>query len=405
MAAGETLFDKAPTMPVIARYAVVTLIPAILIALGATVWGAGGVLALLWLTLIAAGMDQLLSPPRLDDHDHAPWSDRLALALGVIHLTLLPLVVIAMGDPRLSFGETLALLLAAASFMGQVSHPNAHELIHRKSALLRGIGAAVYTSVGFGHHVSAHRLVHHRHVGTEDDPNTPLPGESYWAYLPRAWRGSFEAGLASEVERLERRGLSGRSAHNPYIVWVGGAVLSLVLSIWIAGIGGALTLIVLGALFGGQVLLSDYIQHYGLQRLELPNGRIEPVAPHHSWNAPRGFSSYLMMNAPAHSEHHMHPDRPYDRLDPQAEVPTLPWSLPIMAMLATIPSVWHRIMDRRALRVMEAAQARLSTGGAIRPRHPLREAGNARAEAPDAAAPQSEDEADALMARVTRAID
>ncbi|PWK61103.1 alkane 1-monooxygenase [Roseicyclus mahoneyensis] len=387
-------------MPVIARYAIVTLIPALLIALGATVWGFGGVLALIWLTLVAAGMDRLLDPPVLDDHDHAPWSDRLALGLGVIHFALVPLVLLALGDPRLSFGETLALLFATASFMGQVSHPNAHELIHRKTALSRGIGAAVYTSVGFGHHVSAHRLVHHRHVGTPDDPSTPLPGESFWAYLPRAWRGSFEAGLACEVDRLERRGLSGLSAHNPYVVWVGGAALSLVIALVLAGVGGALALIVLAALFGGQVLMSDYIQHYGLQRLELPNGRVEPVAPHHSWNAPRGFSSYLMMNAPAHSEHHMHPDRPYDRLDPQADVPTLPWSLPVMATLAMVPSVWHRVMDRRALRVMEAAQARLTATPPVRPRHPRRDMSQPVTEGGGV----DEDDA-ALMARIARMVD
>jgi len=388
-------------MPVIARYAFVTLTQALLIALGATVWGFAGVLALIWLTLIAAGMDRLLDPPKLDDHDHAPWSDRLSVMLGLIHLALLPIVLIGLGNPALSLGGKLALLIATASFFGQVSHPNAHELIHRRSPLLRAIGAAVYTSVGFGHHVSAHRLVHHRHVGTEQDPNTPLPGESFWAYLPRAWRGSFEAGLACEEEKLERRGLPGRSAHNPYLIWVGGAALSLILAVWIAGLGGGLALIVLGALTGGQILLSDYIQHYGLQRLEMRNGRIEPVGPHHSWNAPRGFSSYLMMNAPAHSEHHMHPDRPYDRLDPQADVPTLPWSLPIMAMLATIPSVWHRVMDRRALRVMEAAQARLADGGGIRPRRPAQPVTGSAQDRP--APPTGDAEIDALMDRVSRA--
>jgi alkane 1-monooxygenase len=386
-------------MPVIARYALVTLTPALLIVLGATVWGFASVLALVWLTLIAAGMDRLLEPPKLDDHDHAPWSDRLSLALGLIHLMLLPVVLIGLGNPALSLGGKFALLIATASFFGQVSHPNAHELIHRRSPFLRAVGAGVYTSIGFGHHVSAHRLVHHRHVGTDQDPNTPLPGESFWAYLPRAWRGSFEAGLACEEEKLERRGLTARSVQNPYLVWVGGAALSLVLAVWIAGLGGGLALITLGALTGGQILLSDYIQHYGLQRLELPNGRIEPVGPHHSWNAPRGFSSYLMMNAPAHSEHHMHPDRPYDRLDPQADVPTLPWSLPVMAMLATVPSVWHRVMDRRALKVMEAAQARLAEGGGIRPRHPTRPERDAGRPAPIADDPDT----DALMTRVSRA--
>lgn len=383
-------------MPVIARYAIVTLIPAGLIALGATVWGFAGVLALVWLTLVAAGMDRLLDPPVLDDHDHAPWSDRLALALGAIHLAIVPLVLMALVDPRLSWGEMLALFGATASFIGQVSHPNAHELIHRKSAVARGIGAAVYTSVGFGHHVSAHRLVHHRHVGTAQDPNTPRPGENFWAYLPRAWRGSFEAGLACEIDRLERRGLPVLGLRNPYAIWIGGAGLSLVLAAVVAGPAGALALTGLGVLFAGQVLMSDYIQHYGLQRLELPNGRVEPVGPHHSWNAPRGFSSYLMMNAPAHSEHHMHPDRPYDRLDPRADVPVLPWSLPIMAMLAMIPSVWHRVMDRRALRVMEAAQARLAAAPTAGPRRPRRTMAAAASD------PAQTDEDAALLARLAR---
>ena len=377
-------------MPVIARYALVTLTPALLIALGATVWGFAGVLALIWLTLIAAGLDRLLEPPPHEDADHAPWSDRLALALGLAHPVLIVLVLAALGDALLSIGESLALILALASFMGQVSHPNAHELIHRKPALPRAIGAMVYASVGFGHHVSAHRLVHHRHVGTEDDPNTPLPGESFWAYLPRAWVGSFQAGLACEMERLERQGRRAHILNTPYALWIGGGLVSLGLALWIAGLGGVLVLILLAALFGGQVLMSDYIQHYGLQRLDLPNGRREPVSPHHSWNAPSGFSSYLMMNAPAHSEHHMHPDRPYDRLNPQGDVPMLPHALPIMAVLAMIPPVWHRMMDRRALKVMTAAQARLEHGP-IRPRRP----------APKAA---SEDDSAALLARVQQAL-
>ncbi|MDG3040743.1 alkane 1-monooxygenase [Roseicyclus marinus] len=353
-------------MPVIARYAFITLTPAMLIAVGATLWPGAGLLALLWLTLIAAAMDRLLDAPVANDGDHAPWSDRLALTLGGVHLVLVPLVLLTLDDPDRSAAQKIVLFLALASFAGQVSHPNAHELIHRKSALLRGIGAAVYTSVGFGHHVSAHRLVHHAHLGTPDDPNTPRPGESFWTYLPRAWRGSFAAGLICEFAKLERRGRPANDPRNPYAIWIGGAAVSLALATGFVGAIGTLGWVVLVLLFGGQVLMSDYIQHYGLQRLTLPNGRVEPVAAHHSWNAPQGFSSYLMLNAPAHSEHHMHPDRPYDRLDPQADVPTLPHSMPVMAMLALVPSAWRRVMDRRAREVMNRAAARMAA-----PRRPL----------------------------------
>lgn len=346
-------------MPVMARYAAVTLPPMGLLLLAGLVWGGFAWVALLWLTVVVAVADRLLEPPAFasDNTQAAPWPDALSVGLAVGHLLVLVSTTSALTSGALSFGQSVALFFATASFFGQVSHPNAHELIHRAPVALRVLGAAVYTSVGFGHHVSAHRLVHHRHVGTDADPNTPLPGESFWAYLPRAWRGSFEAGAECEVDRLERKGRGANHITNPYWVWLGGALATLIAVVWIAGFGGALILVGLAALTGAQILMSDYVQHYGLQRLLLPDGRYEPVAAHHSWNAPKGVSSYLMMNAPAHSEHHMHPDRSYDRLNPKADGPTLPMSMPIMAMIALVPNVWSRMMDRRALTVMEAAEA------------------------------------------------
>ncbi len=350
-------------MPVIVRYAAITLPPLALLILAGTAWGGFAWIALAWLTLVAALADKLLAPPVATpplatdvEVDVLPWPETLSIGLGLGHLLVLISTCNALASADLTFGQSLALFLATASFFGQVSHPNAHELIHRKPALMRGLGAAVYTTLGFGHHVSAHRLVHHRHVGTEQDPSTPLPGESFWAYLPRAWRGTFEAGLVEEVDRLDRKGRGPNHITNPYWLWLGGALLTAIVITTSAGVCGLLVLIGLGALTGAQILMSDYVQHYGLQRLILPNGRLEPVAAHHSWNAPQGFSSYLMMNAPAHSEHHLHPDRPYDTLSPSAQVPLLPFSMPVMAMIATMPSAWHRLMDKRALTVMEAAQ-------------------------------------------------
>ncbi|MEJ6391311.1 alkane 1-monooxygenase [Gymnodinialimonas ulvae] len=346
-------------MPVIARYAAVTLPPLALLILAGTAWGGFAWIALAWLTLVAALADRLLAPPTApaSNEDTQPWSDALSVGLALGHMLLLISTCAAVTSGTLSLGQTLALLFATASFFGQVSHPNAHELIHRHNTALKALGAAVYTTVGFGHHVSAHRLVHHRHVGTEQDPSTPRPGESFWAYLPRAWRGTFEAGIIAEVDRLEHKGRGPNHITNPYWLWLGGALVTAVVIITNAGLAGFVPLVLLWVLTGAQILMSDYVQHYGLQRLILPNGRTEPVAAHHSWNAPSGFSSYLMMNAPAHSEHHMHPDRPYDRLDPRATAPTLPFSMPVMAIIATVPAAWRRMMDKRALSVMEAAQA------------------------------------------------
>lgn len=329
------------------RYAMATLPPLALLLAGALWGGWWAALALLWLTLIAAGLDQILTPPKAKTR-HSEIADPLSVVLAIGHLSLLLLAARAFGDATRGVGETVTLLLAAGSFLGQISHPNAHELIHRAPRTLRRLGGVVYVSMLFGHHVSAHRLVHHAHVGTPEDPNTPRPGESFWAFLPRAWIGSFRAGLIAERRRdARRRGV------NPYAWYLGGGLLCAALAFWIGGIGGLTGFFALALLAHLQILLSDYIQHYGLTRRHLSNGKWEPVAPHHSWNAPQGFTSYLMVNAPAHSDHHMHPDTPYDALIVPGGAPVLPWSMPIMAMLATMPRQWRRIMDKRAARVME----------------------------------------------------
>lgn len=328
------------------RYALATLPPLVLLLAGAIWGGWWAALALAWLTLLAAGLDHVLSPPRRGAR-HSPLADPLSVLLALGHLALLALAARAFGQEARTLGEQVTLLLAAGSFLGQVSHPNAHELIHRAPRALRRLGGLVYASMLFGHHVSAHRLVHHVHVGTPEDPNTPRPGESFWGFLPRAWIGSFRAGLAAERRRdARRRGL------NPYAWYLAGGALWLVIAAILGGWRGLAGALCLSALAHVQILLSDYIQHYGLARQRLPDGRWEPVAAWHSWNAPRGFSSFLMVNAPAHSDHHMHPDTPYDALDCPGDAPVLPWSMPVMAVLATMPRRWRRVMDRRAARVM-----------------------------------------------------
>jgi len=332
----------------ITRYFVATLPPLAGLILGAIFGGWWAAAALVWLTVLAAGLDHLMSPPP-KGHDHGAAAEALSVTLALGHLALLPLAALAFADPSRNWGETLTLFFAAASFMGQISHPNAHELIHRRPRALRHLGAGVYISMLFGHHVSAHRLVHHAFVGTPDDPNTPRPGEGFWTFLPRAWIGSFRAGHAQET----RRHKPGRLP--PYVAYVGGGALALLLAGLIGGTPGLVGFAALAALAHTQILLSDYIQHYGLSRRTLPGGRLEPVGPHHSWNAPRGFTSFLMVNAPSHSDHHMHPDRPYDVLDIPAGAPLLPWSLPVMAMLATMPRKWRKVMDKRAAREMARA--------------------------------------------------
>ena len=199
----------------------------------------------------------------------------------------------------------------------------------------------------FGHHASSHVLVHHIRVATRDDPATARKGESFYHFLRRAWPGSFRAGWRAESERLAR---VGRPVwRHPYLGYLGGAALACVLALWLAGGAGLAWFIALAAYAQVQLMMSDYVQHYGLMRAIGPNGRPVPVAERHSWNSPHAASSALMLNAPRHSDHHSHPARPYPALILPAapDAPRLPRSLPVMACVALVPSWWRRVMHPR----------------------------------------------------------
>lgn len=325
-------------------FAVATLAPVPLLALG-VLWGGIWLWAgFLYMALLVMLLDQLIPHVAGNAPEGAefPGTDAILLALGLAHLALLPLAVWAVaGASDLSVGGRVMLFLGCGYWMGQVAHPAAHELIHRADRGLYRLGVAIYTTLLIGHHASSHRLVHHRLVGTDEDPSSAPAGMGFWTFAPRAWIGSFRAGWAAE-DALRARAT--RGGVHPYSVYLGGAVLSVVLGGLIAGPWGAVVWIGLAAHAQLQILLADYVQHYGLKRAKRPDGRYEPVGAHHAWNAPHWFSSALMLNAPRHSDHHAHPARPFPALRLPNDAPRLPWPLPLACVLAMLPRLWRRRM-------------------------------------------------------------
>ncbi|SMX43346.1 alkane 1-monooxygenase [Actibacterium lipolyticum] len=336
-------------------FAMATLAPLPLLVLGAATGGVWIWLALAYLTAFAFLLDQLVAiiTPDAPEGAEFPAADGLSATLAVAHFGLFALGVWAVsGTSGLSVSERIAAFFAFGLFFGQVSNSNAHELIHRGQRPLRALGRWVYISHLFGHHASAHPKVHHRFVATPDDPNSADLGESYYRFAPRAWIGSFRAGLVAENHLRRSRSPKPPLWTHPYISYVGGAVVLLALSAAVFGISGLLAHLALAGYATAQLLLSDYVQHYGLSRAKSANGRYEPVGERHSWNAPHWFSSYLMLNAPRHSDHHAHPTRAYPalHLPERKDAPTLPASLPAMATLALFPTLWRRVMDKRVAR-------------------------------------------------------
>jgi alkane 1-monooxygenase len=327
----------------LAAFATAALLPLPLLAFGALHGGVWLWFAFLYMGVLTILLDQLVPVTAgAAEGSEFPAADLLLVSVAIGVLAALPVAVWAIaGDSGLRAGERVLLFFAAAFWFGQVGHPAAHELIHRPRRELFRLGAAVYTAILFGQHASAHRLVHHRHVASAADPNTAKAGEGFYRFARRAWIGSYWRGFAAETDLRERGATIGL---HPYVAYSAGSLGALLLALIIAGLPGLLVWILLALHVQGQILLSDYVQHYGLLRATRPDGRLEPVGLAHSWNAPHWFSAMVMLNAPRHSDHHANPLRPFPalRLLDQDDAPTLPWPLPLACAIALVPGLWHR---------------------------------------------------------------
>ncbi|MEQ3626104.1 MAG: alkane 1-monooxygenase [Celeribacter sp.] len=335
-------------------FAVTSFTPVPLLALAMTLGGVWTWAALIYITLAVALLDELAGAaaahaPEADAREF-PAADALSVLLAWSHFGLLAAGIVVLAQGERGLVQDLILFSALALFMGQVGNSNAHELIHRPNRWLRRLGRWVFISHLFGHHASAHPKVHHRFVATAEDPNSARLGQGFWHFAPRAWIGSYRAGLTAERAMIAR----GRDAPvplraTPYIVYIGGGIMWCAIALALGGGAGLLWYLALASHATTQLLLSDYVQHYGLRRDRLPDGRYAPVSARHSWNAPHRASTLLMLNAPRHSDHHAHPDRAFPalRLPAPDTAPTLPRALPRMALLALVPRLWRREMDGR----------------------------------------------------------
>lgn len=334
------------------RFGLAALSPALMLVLGACLGGLFALIGFLWITGFLFAADRLArrlglrQPLAADD----PLYQRTAILIARLHFPLLAFAVWALsGGTGLGAVSWVLTFLGFGLWFGQVANATAHELIHRP---VRGpflLGMWVYISLLIGHHTSAHRLVHHRFVATPDDPSSAAFGEGFYAFASRAWPGAFLAGYEMENALRQSRGDDGRRGLHPYTVYMGGAALCLLLIAAAFGVAGVIVYLLLALHAQAQLMLADYVQHYGLERRRTGMDSYEPFGPQHSWDAPDFVSGLMMLHAPRHADHHAHPGRAYPELDlsPGGKAPLLPYSLPVMATIALVPPVWHRMMDPR----------------------------------------------------------
>jgi len=259
------------------------------------------------------------------------------------------MIIYATRADHLSGFELWALFFGIGVISGTVGINYSHELMHQKNNLERWMADLLLASVLYSHFRSEHLLVHHRYVATPKDPVTARYNEGFHRFFPRVLHQCFWSAWNAEKAMLARKKLSAFDLSNPFARYAalqgGMLLLALILGGWL---GLALFLVqAFTAIW--QLELVNYIEHYGLTRKHLGDGKYEHVQPRHSWNAAQKASNWLLINLQRHSDHHYKPDRRFPLLQnyTEADAPQLPYGYSVMTIAAMIPPLFKRIMNPR----------------------------------------------------------
>jgi alkane 1-monooxygenase len=258
---------------------------------------------------------------------------QLALTLYFLHLgsnSKLPMLALTL--ITLSFG----LLQGATNFT------IAHELIHRRSKIDRTIGLTLLSLVTYMHYRVEHVFGHHKNVATHFDPASAQKDENIYHFLIKTITFSFISSWHIENNRVD-------SAHHKHRI-IHYLIIQTIILLSIAFFFGTTSLL----MFLTQSLIAislletiNYIEHYGLERKELTQGRFEAVQPKHSWDSDFKLTNWFLFNLGFHSDHHQNPLKHYENLKVLGESPKMPAGYSTMIILTFFPPLWKRVMNKK----------------------------------------------------------
>ncbi len=264
-------------------------------------------------------------------------------------LTLYGLIWYTTRAVDMSSVEKIGVFFGMGVLSGTIGINYSHELMHQKGKLERWLGDFLLSMGLYSHFRSEHLLVHHRYVGTPRDPVTARYNEGFHRFYPRVLRQSLISAFRAEREKLARKDRPWTDPANPFWRYWSLQGAMLLLAFLIGGWAGLGLFLVQAGTAIWQLELVNYVEHYGLTRKYLGDGKYEHVHPRHSWNASQKASNWLLINLQRHSDHHYKPNRRFPLLQhhTQDAAPQLPHGYPVMTLAAMIPPLWRRIMNPR----------------------------------------------------------
>lgn len=254
---------------------------------------------------------------------------------------------------RILFGHLLGVV-------NGVAINTAHELSHKSGKVEHYLSHLALAPTGYNHFRIEHPYGHHRRVATPEDPASSQIGESFWQFWPRTVTGSFKSAIEIETRRLKRKGQTFWSKDNELIH--GWAMSAGYHALMLKLFGKRIIPTQITQALCGITLFEvvNYMEHYGLKREDLGNGKYARTMPEHSWNNNSRFSNVLLYQLQRHSDHHAYPTRSYQCLRNYDNVPQLPAGYASMVLPALFPKWWSKLMDERVIQHYNGDAAKLN---------------------------------------------
>lgn len=335
-----------------------TIVPVSWAAVSLTGWGifwwSGPLLTFIVIPVLdyVVGLDSENPPDDalawLERDRYYRWATFLYLPAQYLALVLACWLWSGGGGVTLSDIDKLGLMLTVGG-VGGVAINAAHEMGHQRARAERWLSKVALAQAGYGQFFVEHNRGHHVRVATPQDPASSRLGENVYFFYLRSIFGSLRSAWRIERRRLARLGKPAWTLHNDVL---NGWLMTIALfAALLLGFGLEILPWLIGQAVIGIFMLEtiNYLEHYGLRRQRRPDGGYEPVLPAHSWNSNSVISNVFLFHLQRHADHHANPQRRYQALRHAEEAPQLPAGYATMMVLALIPPLWRRVMDRRVL--------------------------------------------------------
>lgn len=255
---------------------------------------------------------ELIFPVNTDNYSEKEVDSRLKKTLfdWLLYLNL-PLVfgllaygLFTVSSFNLETYEFIGLVFSVGIVLGVNGINVAHELGHRQTTNERFIGKALLLPSFYMHFYIEHNYGHHLHAATPEDPATARYNQSVYSFwLTSTFRQYFSA-WSIQKKLLKNNSRSFFSIKNDMLWYSLIQIAYLITVLLYFGSTGFIFAIASGIV--GFILLEtvNYIEHYGLLRLQTKSVSYERVREMHSWNSNHVIGRIVLYELTRHSDHH-----------------------------------------------------------------------------------------------------